>query len=98
MSDNTLAMTMQIAAHRAALSKAAQRIDELEAQLALTKMLYAKDLQDITVALNDSDTDEAFTIINRRLNDAGTEIDITDDDVLDAIRNFDSKTGSKGAA
>lgn len=98
MSDNTLAMTMQIAAHRAALSKAAQRIDELEAQLALTKMLYARDLIKIREALSDEYLDVANDIIDNRLMNDGTEIDISTDDVVDAIRNFDKTTGSKGAA
>lgn len=98
MSDNTLAMTMQIAAHRAALSKAAQRIDDLEAQLALTKMLYARDLIKIREALSDEYLDVANDIIDNRLMNDGTEIDISTDDVVDAIRNFDKTTGSKGGA
>lgn len=95
MSDQEkLALAMKVSLQEVALRRAAAQITDLEAQLALTKMLYAKDLRDITVALSDEYLDDAFTIINRRLNDAGTEIDITNDDVLDAIRNFDSKTGS----
>ena len=100
MSDQEkLALSMKVSLQEVALRRAAARITDLEAQLALTKLLYAQDLRKIKEVLLDDDGNElaAIAIIDKRLNDEGTEIDITNDDVLDAIRSFDSTTGSKGA-
>lgn len=97
MSNNdALVMAMKVSQLEVALRRASLQIETLEAQLALTKVMYARDLRLINAAMPSLDAIQA--IVNNRLNDESTEIDITDDDVVDAIRNFDSKTGSKGAA
>lgn len=97
MSDQEkLALAMKVSLQEVALRRAAAQITDLEAQLALTKMLYAKDLREIRDLAGDDMPDAICDICDKRLMNDGTEIDITNDDALDALRSFTAQAGAKG--
>jgi hypothetical protein len=92
-----LALVLKISAQEVLIRRQQRQIEGMEMQLALTKHLYARDLKAIDEHLQKDRVLSACGIINKRLNHAGEEIDITDDDVLDALRALDRQTGSKGS-